>query len=158
MKIKNTEFESLDKYDGWFVSGGAEDYESVEKKALTMQREALAKGFYCVCGAVGGEGHRLYLVPQRGVRYIIETFEVGSKDGIEPESVYSEISEADASNPLIPYFADGAGLKAKFSEPVTDELLTVLDESLSSVEPMMDDDGEIRPYIKKQNGIHLWWD
>ena len=158
MKIKNTTFESLDDYDGWYVAGGGEDPEVVEKKALTIQRDALAKGFYCVCGIVGEEGYGLYLVPKRGVRYVIETFEVGSHVGSEPESVYSEIAEADAANPLIPYFADASGLKAKFSMPVTDELLAVLSESLSSGESMMDDDGEIHPYIKKHNGVHLWWD
>ncbi|MFT3870990.1 MAG: hypothetical protein QM715_21255 [Nibricoccus sp.] len=103
MKIKNTTFEPLDDYDGWFVAGGGEDADVVEKKALAMQKDALAKSFYCVCGVVGDEGYGLYLVPKRGVRYVIETFEVGSQDGSEPDSVYSEVSEADAANPLIPY-------------------------------------------------------
>ena len=62
-------------------------------------------------------------------------------------------------NELIPYFADSAGLKAKFAKKITDELIEVLEGSLCSVEPMIDEDeGSITDYIKKNKGIHLWWD
>jgi|GEM_PF-4987034 hypothetical protein len=160
MKIKNNSFEPLNDSDGWYVFGdGSDDPESAEQQALALQKESLDKGYYCVCGVVGDEGYGLYLVPQKGIRYVIETFEVGSHGGAEPESVFAEIELADAENPLIPYFADKAGIKAKFTKPVTKELLAILEESMSSIEAMMDpEEGSIDGYIREHNGIHLWWD
>ena len=158
MKLKDITFEPLDDWDGWYIAQIPElDSSTAEKKALTLQDEASQKAVYCVAGVVD-EGYGLYLVPQRGIKYVIEAFEVGSHAGAEAESVYDEIREADNKNSLIPYFADEAGIKAKFTSPVTTEILSILNESLYSSDAMADDDGELDSYIRKHNGVHLWWD
>jgi|SRR5882724_7382404 len=158
MKLRGTNFEKLDDWDDWYVSGdGSLDSEAAEKLALTLQTESLRKGLYCVAGVVE-DGYGVYLVPQKGIKYVIGSFDVGSHGQDSPESAYDEVREADAKNPLIPYFADEAGIKAKFSKPVSEDLIALLLDSMSSVEAMMEDDDDVEGYIRKNNGIHLWWD
>ena len=159
MKLRSETFTRIEDDDGWFLSKTRGDPERIERKALDLQKAARAKGYYCICSTVDDEGYGLYLVPEKGVRYVIEKFYVGSHAGAEPESVYEEIAAADGQNPLVPFFADIAGLKARFSKPVTEELISILEETLSSVEPMMDEDeGTVAGYIRQHQGLHLWWD
>ncbi|HRE79706.1 MAG TPA: hypothetical protein PLN52_01600 [Opitutaceae bacterium] len=160
MRIKAVGFDPVASHKGWYTTPGVSDEgQDLEDAALKLQVEALAKGFYCVCGSLGGEGYRLYLIPATGIRRVIEGFEVGSHADCDANSVFEEIAFADSTNLLIPYFADPAGLKAKFSKPITQELIAVLEETLMSAEPMIDEDeGSIEPYIRKNEGIYLWWD
>jgi hypothetical protein len=159
MKLGTETFARIDDGEGWLLSKTRGGSEKIEDKALKLQKLAHDKGYYCICGTVDDEGYGLYLVPEKGVRYVIEKFYVGSHAGVEPESVYDEIAVADGQNPLIPFFADEAGLKARFSKPVTEELIAVLEDTLLSVEPMMDEDeGTIAGYVRQNHGLHLWWD
>ncbi len=160
MKIKSTSYDPIDDDDGWWVSQVSDsDCTPIEKKALALQEAALSKGFYCICSNYEDGEYHMFLVPANGVRYVIEKFGVGSHAGSEPASVYEEIAAADAKNPMVPFFADEAGLKARFSKPVTKALLAILEDSLYSVEAMMDDGYKsVDDYIQKNQGVHLWWD
>jgi hypothetical protein len=160
MKIQSTTFEPLDNPVGWYATPEAKhDCYPLIDLALKLQASALAKGHYCICGMKGHEGYHLYLAPATGVKSVLAPFAIGSHGGDDVESVFAQIGEADAENPLIPYFADGAGLKAKFSKPVTAQLLELLERTIVDGEIMMsDDDGSIREFVKANNEIQLWWD
>ena len=163
IRLGSTTFEQMPESDGWYVGSVPEaappDVSSFEVLALELQAAATAKGFYCICGMTGSDGYHLYLVPAKGVRSVIEAFAVGSHGGDDVDSVFEQLAAANAVNSLVPYFADAAGLKARFSKPVTPELISLLEDSLLSAEPMMDEDeGSIAAYVEENRGIHLWWD
>src|SRR4029453_7146317 len=111
----------------------------------------------------GETGYRLFLAPSNNVLAVLKAFDVGSHGGFYdpagPARALREIETVHKRYPLIPYFADSAGFKARFTTEVTAELISFLEDALSDVEPMMDSNsGSIGEYVRKHQGIHLWWD
>jgi len=150
---------------GWLVASvGGRDARSVETDALRIQKAALEKGYFSVCGLLEGEhGYRLFLAPSNNVLTILKVFHVGSHAGFyDPDGHARALREVEMVHkryPLIPYFADSAGFKARFTAEITTDLIHFLEDGLSDVEPMMDaKNGSIADYVKKHQGIHLWWD
>jgi hypothetical protein len=160
MNIKSTAFSPVEAPKGWYATADSQsDAYPLIERALALQGEALAKGYYCICGLMEDGGYRLYLAPAIGVKSILEPFQIGAHGGDAIESVFAQISDADIMNPLIPYFADPAGLKAKFSKPITNQLIELLEETVLDAEIMMDDeDGTIGEFVRTNKEIQLWWD
>ena len=165
MFIEDISFSSHSCAPGWYATAiRGEDAAPIEADALRIQQGALQKGYFAVCGTLNREpGYRLFLAPSNDVVSVARIFGVGRHAAdYDPEAharALREIAAVQKRSFLIPFFADAAGFKARFTEPVTDELITFIERTLSDVEPMMDDDdGSITKYLKSEKGIHLWWD
>jgi len=164
MTIENMPFSAHPCASGWYAGAirGPES-ESVESDAVRIQQSALERGYFAVCGLLEEEdGYRLFLAPSNDAVAVARVFGVGKHGAdYDPEGhsrAMQEIENVHRQSPIIPFFADTAGFKARFSEAVTDELITFLGSNLTDAEPMMDDEGSIEEYVKRQKGIHLWWD
>jgi hypothetical protein len=165
MIIEDIAFSPHSCAHGWYAAGiRGVNAEPVETDALRIQRSAMKKGYFSVCGLLDEEsGYRIFLAPSSDVVAVIRVFEVGKHAAdFDPDGHDLAVREIEAVQercPLIPFFADSAGFKARFAGAVSEELITFLETALSNAEPMMDDDdGSIADYVRTQKGIHLWWD
>ncbi len=165
MTIEDISFSSHPCAPGWFAAPElGQDAAAIEAEALRIQSSALQQGYFAVCGLLHGErGYRLFLAPSNDAVAVARVFEIGEHAAdYDPEGqarALREIAAVQEQNPLIPFFADAAGFKARFANPITEELTAFLESTLSDAEPMMDDeDGSITEYVRTQKGIHLWWD
>jgi hypothetical protein len=165
MTIDNVAFSSHSCAPGWYASAiRGPDGVPVEAEAVRIQQSALAKGYFAVCGLLEREaGYRLFLAPSNDVVAVVRVFGVGkhaAEDDPEASArALQQVAAVQKRCALLPFFADAAGFKARLAEPVTDDLISFLEDTLTDAEPMMDDDdGSIATYVRKQKGIHLWWD
>lgn len=125
----------------------------------------MAAGYYAVCGLFEAvEQYQIYLVPVGNPGELIEDFEVSTHAAFyasdTPKSVRAEVEAVHAYSPILPFFADAAGFKFSFQNPITPELLDFLEQNVTAgMEAMMEgDDGSIRPFIAREKYVHLWWD
>ena len=165
MNIEDIAFSPHSCAPNWYAAAmGGENAEPVEADALRIQPAAMKKGYFSVCGLLAEEsGYRIFLVPSSDVVAVVRVFEVGKHaadyDPDAHELALREIAAVQERYPLIPFFADSAGFKARFAGLVSEELIAFLETALSNAEPMMDeDDGSIADYVRTQKGIHVWWD
>jgi hypothetical protein len=165
MTIEDIAFSPHSCAPDWYAAAiGGRDAGLVEADALRIKESTLRKGYFAVCGLLNQESsYRLFLAPSDDVVAVARVFEVGTHAAdYDPEGharALREIAIVQERSPMIPFFADAAGFKARFVGSVTEELITFLEGTLSDSVPMMDaDDGSITKYVRTQKGIHLWWD
>jgi len=129
-------------------------------------------------GLLGDDtGHRLYSIPNNTpVEDVVWLFEVGSHGAMsysfDAKSTVSLVAQkAEKISNIIPcrvIFADAAGLKLRFSRPLTDEEFHQI-EALFSEEEMMqagldrylsewDGESPILSPIRTEGLFHFWWD
>jgi hypothetical protein len=165
MTIEGITFSPHSCAPGWYAAAiRGVNAKPVEADALRIQRSAMKRGYFSVCGFLDEEsGYRVFLVPSNDVLAVLRVFEVGKRAAdYDPDGHDRAVREIEAVHercPLIPFFADSACFKARFAGAVSEEVITFLETALSAAEPMMDDDdGSIAGYVRTQKGIHLWWD
>ena len=94
---------------------------------------------------------------------IIKAFDVGSHAidsyGIDAlPKVLEEMAQAHASNPIVPFFADPAGLKCTFERPLTDEFVDFLESNVTEGCEAYADEGYLGPTVLREKCLRLWWD
>ena len=158
MQINNVSFAPHPQRADWFVARMEGDPTELESTALAINDDHKAKGYVAVCGCLpDDEQHRLYLVPDHDPVQVARQFEVGSH-GDEHQQAVEQVVLVHEQNPIVPFFADSAGFKFKFTKPITDEFMHFLDATLHAGmdEQMMNDDGELN--VRETGFVHLWWD
>jgi hypothetical protein len=164
MTIEGITFVPCAYLPGWFVEGAlCRDSESAESRALRIYSATLSQGYFAISGWLNEDsGHRVYLAPSDDVIAVANAFDVGGHaehDKNARERALMQIRETDQKNPLLPYFADTAGFKARFSQQLTEDMITFMLGILTDVEPMIDEEqGTAERYLREQHAIHLWWD
>ena len=158
MQINNVSFTPHPKRATWFVAGMKAAPAELERAALAINDGHKARGYFALCGCLpGDERHRLYLVPDDDPVQVARDFEVGAHGEEHPEAI-EEIRLVQARNPIVPFFADSAGCKFKFTKPISDEFVHFLEATLDAGmdEQMMNEDGELN--VRETGFVHLWWD
>lgn len=158
MKIDHYSFVPSPEKAGWFICETEADQAELENIAERLNDQQKAKGYLAVCGWLpDGENHKLYLVPDRDPVSVARDFAVGTH-GDEHHEVIDELLLVQKENPIVPFFADPAGIKFKFRKPITDEFVRFLEATLSAGmdDQMFNDDGELN--VQETGFVHLWWD
>jgi hypothetical protein len=136
--------------------------------------EEIAKDFnrkrgphtYHVCGLLTGDSqHWLYRVETGDPIEIVRTFEVGTHAEISyGESALPKVLQqmmlVHARNPIVPFFADPAGLKCTFEQPLSAEFADFLESVINEgVEAYADEEeGYVGPAVLREGILRLWWD
>ncbi|MEN9358498.1 MAG: hypothetical protein RL095_33 [Verrucomicrobiota bacterium] len=135
-------------------------------------------GFFDLWGLIeeaDPAGHRLYRMPSNvSAREIVETFDVGSHGcnsyGLSHHQVQETvISRAESMLAMLPgrfIFADSAGLKIQFLEPVTEAHLRQINQLFERTgseggeyyHSMWDGESEMYQEVKDTGVFHFWWD
>ncbi len=158
MRIDTISFMPHPEREGWLVSQAEGESIELEQQALDINDQHKAEGYFAICGWFPGDDHhRLYLVPDHDPVQIARDFEVGAQ-GDEQEEAIEQIMLVQKQNPIVPFFADPAGLKFKFRKPITEEFVSFLEATLSAGvdEQMLNEDGEFN--VRETEFVHLWWD
>lgn len=166
MEISGIKFEPLADRPGWFVSKAAiSDVD--DTTANNINQRGGCKSHYAVCGWLPeDEGYKFYLVPAGDPLRLIRDFEIGSHNADDwsktLEILVKEVRVIHAANPIIPFFADAAGFKFSFENPITDGLVELIEstatEGIEGLANIRDDKGGISDGLKLRGFLHLWWD
>ena len=130
-------------------------------RSLNEERSAHT---YFVCGARPGDGpHRLYRVETRDPLDIVRAFQVGTHAalsyGVDAHpTVLKEMAMVHARNPVVPFFADAAGLKCTFEQPVREDFAEFLESAISEGVEAYAEEGYIAPLVLREGMLRLWWD
>ena len=160
-------FSPLEDREGWYVSPTA-DYRALEQYVLELQN-TIALPVQVLCGHMAEDrGHRLYLIEDIEPAELIEQFECGSHNlssigHDDSEQCYEEMEAVHQIAPYRPYFADGAGFKARFLESISQEKALQIEDILTvGLEGYQSDwSGEgpvLAETLVKENQVRLWWD
>lgn len=125
----------------------------------------------------GDRSHRLYLIPaDTPVADVVRFFEVGSHaqdsygdDAQETVALVADISTEIAKIiPCQPIFADGAGMKLRFTRQITQAELDKIEALFHKTKIMQaglerymsewDGESAILAPVIKENMFHFWWD
>jgi hypothetical protein len=150
---------------GWSYSDADGDSYAVEEfaKTLNMRRPDHT---YFVCGMLPDDTrHGLYRIETRDTIEIIRAFQVGTHAEIsygvdEHPAVLEQMTKVHAYNPIVPFFADCAGLKCTFERTLTQEFGDFLESTITVGDEIYgaSDEGVLGPVVVREGFLHLWWD
>lgn len=63
-----------------------------------------------------------------------------------------------ARNPIVPFFADSAGLKCTFEQSLQEDFAEFLDAVITEGTQVYAEEGYIAPVVMREGFLHLWWD
>src|SRR5262249_54462380 len=113
---------------GWEVAEINGDWEELSEHAKTLNKTRPAQTYF-VCGCLPQDSPpHLYRIQTSSPLEIIEAFQVGNHDLEALPAVLDQMAEVHARNPIIPFFADDAGLQCTFENPLTNDFCAFLDE------------------------------
>jgi len=156
------EFEPIKGKPGWHRANVGSNVQAVEEMAGRLS-ESRPPHTYFVCGFLPDDTqYALYRIETRDPLVIVQDFEVGShapysKEDV-PTTVLAQLALVHASNPIVPFFADSAGLKCTFERPLTEEFAELLDSTITEGVEIYADEGYIGPVVMREKILHLWWD
>jgi hypothetical protein len=148
---------------GWSRSETGGQSDAIEEVAKTLNGSRPPHTYF-VCGCLPDDaGHRLYQIETPDPLEIIQAFEVGARaelsygENVLP-AVLEQMAAVHSHNPIVPFFADAAGLKCTFEEPITEEFGDFLDSMISEGGEIYEDEGSIGVVVQETKFLHLWWD
>lgn len=156
-------FHSIEDRPGWQRADGCGDSEAVEELAMRLNASRPAHTYF-VCGFLPDDSqHMLYRIETRDPLDIVREFEVGSHAELSYgenalPTVLEEMTLVHARNPIVPFFADAAGLKCTFERLLTEEFGEFLDSTITEGIEVYGDAGCIGPVVMEEGFLHLWWD
>jgi hypothetical protein len=148
---------------GWSRAALDEEWDVLEGLAKTLN-DTRPSQTYFICGALPDDTrHVLYRIETDDPLEIIKACEVGSHaEASYGENalpvVLGEMAKVHARNPIIPFFADAAGLKCTFEQQLTDEFADFLESTITEGCEAYADDGYIAPAVMRDKFLQLWWD
>lgn len=159
-------FTAINERPGWSrASNVSDDWDVIEEMAKTLNSTRPARTYF-VCGRLQGDSqHFLYRVEIGDPIEIIKAFQVGTHaaesygEDAHP-AVLEQMTQVHARNPIVPFFADPAGLKCTFEKPLSQDFAKFLDSVITEgVEAYADEDeGYIAPVVMREGLLRLWWD
>ena len=172
LALPSLAFEAVEGRSGWYRAEGICDSLNIvdSQKMVDLAKrlnESRPAQTYFVCGSLNDDrGLILYRIETRNPLDIVREFEVGLHQGSTDvvAMVLEEMAQIHARNPIVPYFADAAGLKCTFELPLTKQFGKFLDATLTEgLEIMVEiawenDEDEIGPIVRRTKCLELWWD
>jgi hypothetical protein len=165
-------FEAIEGRPGWYrADRGCDSLNIVELSKLIELTKRLNESrpahTYFVCGSLADDrGYILYRIETHNPLDVVRGFEVGSHQGSDDvvATVLEEMALVHAQNPIVPFFADSAGLKCTFDLALTEQFGEFLDTALTEgLEIMVEDAWEndedgIGQGVRRTKCLELWWD
>lgn len=154
------QFEQVHGRPGWFKAAGAG-----EQTAMVMN-QTRTPNTYFVFGWLRDDAEpALFRIETNNPLEIIHAFEVGARAaetyGVDVrKAVLEQIAVVHAQNPIVPFFADEAGLKCTFEGPLTSEFAEFLNEAIvEGAEAYVDEEEmDIGTAVLRDGFLQLWWD
>ena len=148
---------------GWSRADAAGDGDALEELAKTLNDTRPADTYF-VCGLLPDDTQlHLYRIETRDPLDIIKACEVGTQAALSygkdaHPTVLKEMALVQARNPIVPFFADLAGFKCTFEQPVSEEFAEFLDSVITEGSEAYADEGYIAPVVMRTKFLQLWWD
>jgi len=160
--MNSPKFVALKDKPGWARSELAEDRHAIEDRAKSLNLNR-PPGTYFVCGHLADDNrHHLYRIETGDALEIVRAFRVGTHAASYVPGANSEVIEelalVHSRNPIVPFFADVAGLKCTFERPIEREFADFLDDVIAGGIEAYADEGCIAPIVMRDGYLQLWWD
>lgn len=161
--MPSPEFIAIEDKPGWSRAEVVGDSYAIEETAKTLNAKRPAHTYF-VCGRLSDESqHVLYRVETRDPLTIISAFQVGTHAELSygadaHPAVMEQMASVHARNPIVPFFADAAGFKCMFEQPLQKDFAEFLDSTITEGVEIYADEGCIGPVVMREGFLHLWWD
>ena len=161
--MPSPEFIPIGDKPGWSRADVAGDSHAVEELAKTLNAKRPAHTYF-VCGFLPDDAqHFLYCVETRDPLDIVRAFQVGTHAELSygedaHPAVLGQMALVHARNPILPFFADAAGLKCTFEQPLREDFAEFLDSTITEGVDVYAEEGYIGPVVMRERLLHLWWD
>ena len=161
--MPSPKFIPVEGMPGWSRAGISGDLPRIEDLARSLNANRPPHTYF-VCGLLPDDAQvLLYRIQGSNPLDIVRVFQVGahaeSSYGEDAQSaVLAQLALVHAQNPLVPFFADSAGLKCAFERPIESVFAEFLDSTITEGIEIYADEGCIGPVVMTEGYLHLWWD
>jgi hypothetical protein len=161
--MPSPKFILIEDKPGWSRANVDGDSDSIEELAKTLNAKRPAHTYF-VCGLLPDDAqHLLYRVETNDPLGIVSAFQVGTHAELSygedaHPAVLEQIALVHARNPIVPFFADSAGLKCTFEQPLRKDFAEFLDSTIREGVEVYANEGYIAPVVMREGFLHLWWD
>jgi hypothetical protein len=156
-------FTAVEDKPGWSRADIVVDSYAAQEMARTLNAKRPAHTCF-VCGALPDDGpHSLYRIETRDPLDITRDFQVGTHaelsygEDAHPAGL-EQMAMVHARKPIVPFFADDAGLKCTFEQPLREDFAEYLESVITEGVEAYADEGYIAPVVMREGVLRLWWD
>ena len=156
-------YTSIKEKPGWGRAEIAGDSCTVEELAIMLNSTRPARTYF-VCGLLPDDSrYYLYRIETLDPLDIVRAFQVGTHAeisyGVDAHpAVLEQMALVHTRNPIVPFFADSAGLRCTFERPVCEDFADFLDATIMEGFEAYEEEGCIGKVVMREGFLHLWWD